>query len=48
MNRKYLCVCLPRNLVQKIDENKERLGFVSRADFVKQSIRNELDRSGVK
>lgn len=42
--RKYQGVCLPNNLLELIDKNKEKLGFTSRADFVKQVVRKELER----
>ena len=40
----YVSVCLPRKLTNIVDERVEQLGFTSRADFVKQAIRNELKR----
>jgi len=42
--RKYHGVCLPENLLKIIDKNKEKLGYTSRAEFVKQSVRRELER----
>jgi len=42
---KYICVSLPENLVKKIDLKKQEIDyFTSRADFVKQAIRRELER----
>jgi len=41
---KYQGVCLPENILRLIDEKKQSFGYTSRADFVKQAIRRELER----
>ena len=41
---KYNGVCLPKNLLNLIDENREKYGYTSKADFVKQAVRRELER----
>ena len=40
--RNYVGVCLPRKLTDIVDEEVKLCGYTSRADFVKQAIRNEL------
>jgi metal-responsive CopG/Arc/MetJ family transcriptional regulator len=40
----YVSVCLPRKLTNIVDEKVEKLGYTSRADFIKQAIRNELTK----
>ena len=42
--KKYVGVNLPRDLTDLIDKITKNYGFTSRADFVKQAIRNELRR----
>lgn len=42
--RKFSCVSLPTKLMQLVDEKKEIYGYSSRADFVKQAIRRELEK----
>lgn len=39
---KYHTISLPENLVNKIDNIREKNGFSSRADFVKEACRREL------
>ena len=41
---RYVTVCLPRNLTELVDKKFKDHGYTSRADFVKQAIRNELRR----
>jgi len=41
---KYQGVCLPTILLDRIEEIKETFGYTSRADFVKQACRRELER----
>ena len=41
---KYNGVCLPKDLLNLIDEKKGKFGYTSRADFIKQAIRRELER----
>jgi len=40
----YVTVSIPRALIKKIDAAKITHGFTSRPDFIKQSIRRELER----
>lgn len=40
----YKTVSLPEKLLKKIDEKKDIFAYSSRADFVKQAIRRELER----
>jgi len=40
---KYLAVCLPKKLLKIVDAKKGDI-YTSRAEFVKQSIRMELER----
>ena len=41
---KYLTVSLPENLLKKVDNKREAFAYSSRADFIKQAIRRELER----
>lgn len=40
----YVSVCLPRILTNLVDRQVKKLGYTSRADFIKQAVRNELQR----
>ena len=40
---RYLSVCLPKKLLKLVDAKKGDK-YTSRADFVKQAIRRELER----
>ena len=40
----YQGVCLPNELLKRIDETRKGLGYTSRTDFIKQAIRRELER----
>ena len=41
---KYQTVSLPGNLVEEIDKMIHRFPYSSRADFVKQASRRELEK----
>ena len=41
---KYQGVCLPNELLFRIDEKRKGLGYTSRTDFIKQAIRREIER----
>lgn len=41
---KYDCISLPKELVRIVDEKIQGKGYSSRAEFVKQAIRRELER----
>jgi len=41
---KYACVCISQKLAKLIDEKRESFGYSSRADFVKQACRRELEK----
>jgi len=41
---KYYTISLPEKIIKSVDKAKQQLPFTSRADFVKQAIRNELQR----
>ena len=41
---KYIGVSLPITLLEKIDEKRKSGSYSSRADFVKESVRRELER----
>jgi metal-responsive CopG/Arc/MetJ family transcriptional regulator len=41
---KYQGVCLPNELLYRIDQNTIGMGYTSRTDFIKQAIRRELER----
>lgn len=43
---KYQGVCLNKELLDLIDQNKKGLGYQSRADFIRQAIREKLERLG--
>jgi len=38
----YVIVKIPKNLADKVDGFKGRLGFTSRAEFVKEAVRRLL------
>ena len=40
----YVSVTLPRELLSKVDAYKQEYGYTSRADFVKNAIRREIER----
>ena len=40
----YEPVSLPKKLLHLIDEKKSTHGYTSRADFIKQAVRKELDQ----
>lgn len=40
----YVTVSIPKTLIEKIDLIKKIYGYTSRPDFIKQSIRKELER----
>lgn len=40
----YMGVSLPMPLLNKIDEMRQKYQFSSRADFVKQACRREIER----
>lgn len=40
--REYQGIPIPNELLGRIDKAIQGLGYVSRSDFVRQSIRNEL------
>lgn len=40
----YQGVCLPNELLYRIDESIHGLGYTSRTDFIKQACRRELER----
>jgi len=40
----YVTVSIPKQLIEKIDVIKKLHGYTSRPDFIKQSIRRELER----
>ena len=40
----FSCVSIPTNLAKLIDDKTELYGYSSRADFVKQACRRELER----
>jgi len=40
----YQGVCLPNELLYRIDETTRGMGYTSRTDFIKQAIRRELER----
>ena len=42
MTSRYIAVCIPRTLSEKIDQQVSSGLFSSKADFLKQSIRREL------
>jgi metal-responsive CopG/Arc/MetJ family transcriptional regulator len=42
--KKYQGISLPKKLLDMIDSKKETFGFTSKADFIKQAIRHELQR----
>ena len=42
--RNYQGVCLPNELLYRIDQTTEGMGYTSRTDFIKQAIRRELER----
>jgi len=49
MSERYVTISLPESFVKKIDEvidNKD-FGYSSRAEFVKESIRNRLRELGI-
>lgn len=41
---KYMSVCLPVEILKLVDKKIEGRPYTSRADFVKQAIRHELER----
>jgi metal-responsive CopG/Arc/MetJ family transcriptional regulator len=41
---KYQGVCLPNELLYRIDQDTKGMGYTSRTDFIKQAIRRELER----
>ena len=41
---RYANVCIPKRLAELIDENIHFFGYSSRADFVKQACRRELEK----
>lgn len=41
---KYVCLSIPEKLMQLVDEKLEKFAYSSKTDFVKQSIRRELQR----
>ena len=43
MVNRYVSVCIPKKLAALIDEKLDP-GYTSRADFIKQAVRNELRR----
>lgn len=44
---KYQGVCINRELIELIDKNTVGLGYQSRADFIRQAIREKLERMEV-
>lgn len=44
MRHNYQAVSVPREMIGIIDKVIKGKGFSSRAEFVKQAIRNELER----
>jgi len=44
---KYVCISIPEQITQMIDKKYPVYGYSSRADFVKQAIRHELERLSV-
>jgi len=41
---KYFTISLPENLIKEIDEKIRKFPYSSRADFVKQASRRELEK----
>ena len=41
---KYLSVSLPVEILRMVDEKIKGQPYTSRADFVKQAVRNEFER----
>jgi metal-responsive CopG/Arc/MetJ family transcriptional regulator len=41
---KYQGICLNRELIDLIDRNKKGHGYQSRADFVREAIREKIER----
>ena len=41
---KYVCLSIPKQLMNKVDEKLSFFAYSSRTDFVKQAIRRELER----
>lgn len=39
---KYNGISMPKNLLDRIDRVKKKYGFTTKADFIRQSVRNEL------
>lgn len=44
MRNNYQAVSVPEEMIKIIDKTIKGKGFSSRAEFVKQAIRNELER----
>ena len=44
MRNNYQAVSVPTDMIKIIDKGIKGKGFSSRAEFVKQAIRNELER----
>lgn len=40
----YQGVSLPKKLLNQIDENLENSVYISKADFIRQAIRHEIER----
>ncbi len=40
----YVTVSIPKALIEKIDVIRKTHGYTSRPDFIKQAVRNELQR----
>lgn len=48
MSKKYITVSLPEPLIEKVDKiiDIKKLGYTSRPEFIKDSIRRHLERLG--
>lgn len=40
----YYGVSLPKTLLDRIDKIKEKYGYATKADFIREAIRKELDK----
>lgn len=43
MNR-YNGISLPKNLINRIDRIREKYGYTTKADFIREAVRRELDK----